>query len=84
MEINTAIELQAFGDFNIKITYGIFVSEEKFDIEKIKSDFCRINNLGVFNGLSTMDLDKHTEDFVTYLELIGFKELKTNKVYFCD
>lgn len=82
--MKTVIELLVWGDFDIKTTDCIMISQFEFDIEDIKNDFCRINNISSFSGLPSNLLSDYNEKFKKFLISLGFKELKTTPIYFCD
>ncbi len=80
----TVIEVQAFGDFDIKYTDCIMVSEEKKDVKEIIKDFCVFMNIPDIKGLPSNKLYDMTQEFIEYLKMIGFTKLKTTEVYMCD
>lgn len=89
----TFIEVEAFGDFDMKYTEAILYSEEKRDVEEIQKRFCEINGLPGFKDLQYFPAYKETysflgditKKFIEYLKTKeGFKVLKTKSVYFCD
>jgi hypothetical protein len=84
MEINTVIEVQAFGDFDILYTDSIMVSSEKHDVKGIFSEFYTFMGIKSNTGLRHTILTEIREDFIAFLELKGFSKLKTNPIYFCD
>lgn len=84
MEIKTVIEVQQFADFDMVCTKCIMVSNEKFLKFELLNEFCNINNIPSIKGLDCNKLNQYTEDFVTFLELKGFTELKTFKVLLSD
>ena len=86
----TFIEVEAFGDFTMKYTVGIFYTIEKKDIDSIKKKFCELKGLPSFDNLQHVPdytysmLSNLTDEFIIFLKKEGFKELQTKKVYFCD
>jgi hypothetical protein len=84
MEINTVIEVQAFGDFDILQTECIMVSSDKHDTEAIFNEFYKLIGIESNTGLGRMILMDIREDLIAFLELKGFFKLKTNPIYFCD
>ena len=80
----TYIEVQAFGDFDILYTECIMVSKDDISTDNIIKDFLDINGLKSTKGLHLNKLRDYTEDFIAYLELLGFEKLKTKQIYFCD
>jgi len=84
MEINTVIEVQAYGDFDVTYTDCIMVHIEKIDKTEILKEFYQIQGITSNTGLDYKTLRTITEDFISFLELKGFKKLKTQQVHFCD
>lgn len=84
MELNTFIEVQAFGDFDVKYTDCIMVHSDKIDKNEILKEFYQIQGINSNIGLDYRQLYNITQDFISFLELKGFKRLETQKVYFCD
>lgn len=84
MEINTIIEVQAFGDFDVIHTVCIMVHSDKIDKNEIMEEFYQIEGIPSNTGLEGRCLYDITQNFIAFLELKGFKKLKTQTVYFCD
>ena len=84
MEINTVIEVQAFGDFDVKYTDCIMIHSDRMDKNEILKEFYQIQGITSNKGLDYRILRTITEDFISFLELKGFKKLETQSVYFCD
>ena len=84
MEINTVIEIQAFGDFDIKYTVCIMVHSEKIDKGYLLKEFYKIQGILSNQGLSNETLSTINDDFIAFLELKGFRMLETEMIYFCD
>lgn len=84
MEMNTIIELQAFGDFGVKYTDCIMVHSDIIDKSKIMSEFYQIKNIKSNTGLDFITLQTISDDFISFLETKGFVKLNTQKIYFCD
>lgn len=82
--MNTIIEVQSFGDFNVKYTDSIMVHDDKLDKEEILKEFCALKGIKSNKGLDYKILNRITEEFVLFLESKGFKRLKTDPIYFCD
>jgi hypothetical protein len=84
MELNTFIEVQEFGDFDVKYTNCIMVHSDKMDKNEILDEFYQVQGITSNTGLDYRELYNITEDFISFLELKGFKRLETQSVYFCD
>lgn len=84
MEIKTAIEVQAFGDFDVKYTDCVMIHSDKMDKNEILKEFYGIQGITSNKGLDDRKLYDITQDFISFLELKGFKRLETQSVYFCD
>jgi len=84
MELNTFIEVQGFGDFDVKYTDCIMVHSNKIDENEILKEFYQIQGIESNTGLDYRKLYNVTQDYIAFLELKGFKKLKTYAVYFCD
>jgi hypothetical protein len=84
MELNTFIEVQAFGDFDVKYTDCVMVHSDKMNKNEILKEFYQIQGIASNTGLDYKQLHNITQDFISFLELKGFKKLKTQSVYFCD
>lgn len=84
MELNTFIEVQNFGDFDVKYTDCIMVHSDKIDKNEILKEFYQIQGITSNTGLDYRKLYDITQDFISFLELKGFKRLETQSVYFCD
>jgi len=83
MLINTAIEIQAFGDCT-KYTECVMVTSEKKDVKTIVNEYCLLRGLDSTNGLPDNMLNDTTQDFIQYLKDQGFVKLKTKSVCFSD
>ena len=84
MEINTVIEVQAIGDFDIVYTECIMVSSDKHNANELFKEFYELMGIESNEGLSMRYQREMTEDFIAFLELKGFSKLKTEQIYFCD
>jgi len=84
MEVKTTIEIQKYGDFDMKYTDCIMVSNEKHRQKKLLKEFYDIYNIKSSSGMDSSMLDKLTEDFICFLEMKGFTKLKTYEVCFSD
>lgn len=84
MELSTIIEVQAFGDFDMKYTDCIMVHSDKMDKNEILKEFYEIQGITPNTGLGYGQLYNITQDFISFLELKGFKRLETQSVYFCE
>lgn len=82
--METIIEVQAFGDFDIMYTECVMVSDIKFDINELQKEFCEIENIPSFHDLQRSSFYELTYSFIVFLELKGFKKLQTTPMYFCD
>lgn len=82
--IQTYIEVEAWGDFDVQYTACIMVADEKRDVDSIVKAFCAKNGLPGMKGLPYNMLGDTTKEFIKYLKKEGFRELKTNKVCFSD
>lgn len=83
-EMSTFIEVQSYGDFDIKYTNCIMVHYDKLDKIEILNEFYKLQGITSNEGLDYKILSTITEDFICFLELKGFKKLQTQSVYFCD
>ena len=81
---NTIIEVEAFGDFDVVYTKCIMVSEEKLDTNIIIKEFCEFANIPSIKGLPYNKLNHYTDEFIVYLEMIGFTVLKTTQIYMSE
>jgi hypothetical protein len=84
MNIKTAIEVKAWGDFDILYTVCVMIYSEKVNKDEILKEFYQIQGISSCDGLSYKKLSTITEDFIAFLELKGFKKLRTHEVYFSD
>jgi hypothetical protein len=84
MEINTAIEIKAFGDFDIKYTECIMVSSNKIDVYEIMKEFYNIKGITSSCDLDYSILREVTQDFIVFLKSKGFNKLETCDVLFSD
>jgi len=82
--MKTIIEVQAFGDFDVKYTVCIMVHPEVLNVNEILNEFYSINGISSNKGLSYHVLSTVNDDFISFLELKGFSILKTQAIYFCD
>ena len=82
--MKTFIEVQAFGDFDMKYTDCIMTHPEKLDTTKILKEFYDVQGINSNTGLSQKQLKTVTQDFVCFLEIKGFTKLKPKQVYFSD
>lgn len=84
MNINTFIEVQAFGDFDQIYTECIMVHSDKMNKDEILKEFYHIMGISSNVGLDYRIIRGLIEDFVSFLEMKGFKKLETEIIYFCD
>lgn len=84
INIETAIEVQDWGDFDVLRTRCIMVADFKTDVKSVVDEYCAYRGLSGTDGLSYKQLDGRTEDFIKFLKRKGFKELKTKPVCFSD
>jgi hypothetical protein len=82
--MKTVIEVQAYGDFDINYTVCIMVHPEKMNEKELMKEFYGLQGIDSDSGLSCKQLQTVTDDFICFLELHGFKELKTYEVCFSD
>lgn len=82
--METVIEIQAFGDFDIKYTECIMVSDEKHGLKTLLKEFYEIEGITSTHGNDYKKLNAITNNFIAFLQLKGFKKLKTKEIYFCD
>ena len=82
--MNTIIEMQVFGDFDVRCTNCIMVSDEKLNIENLQKEFCDIERIPSFKGLEVHNLSMLTDKFILFLKTKGFRKLQTTELYFCD
>lgn len=82
--MGTIIEVQSYGDFSIKYTNCVMVHSDKMKKNEILKEFYQVAGISSNTGLDYMKLSKITQDFISFLELKGFKKLKTQEVFFCD
>ena len=68
MEIKTAIEVEAWGDFDMRYTKCIMVSPDKRDVKSIVKEFCDINGLPSEGGLPDNMLNDVNDEFIKYLK----------------
>lgn len=84
MDINTAIEIEAWGDFDVKTTKCIMVSEEKLNPKELIKTYCELRGLPGLSGLPYNMLNDTNDDLIIWLKRQGFKQLKTYAVCFSD
>jgi spore coat polysaccharide biosynthesis protein SpsF (cytidylyltransferase family) len=84
MKIKTAIEVQIFGDFDMKYTECIMVSPEYFNKQDLINEFCELEGITSIKGVAWNKLNHYTQAFIKFLELKGLVKLKTDEVYFTD
>jgi hypothetical protein len=82
--MKTFIEVQEFGDFGMKYTNCIMVSNDNIDKETLLDEFYKLEGIESYRGLDYLILDEITEKFINFLKSKGFKRLKTQSVFFCD
>jgi len=84
MKISTVIEVQAYGDFDVKQTNCIMVHEDKLNVSEVLKEFHTIQGINSNSGLSSKILRTIIDDFIFFLELKGFNKLKTKEICFSD
>lgn len=82
--METIIEVKRYGDYDIPYTDVIMASEQKYVVKDLIKEFHIINETERLNLLNYFKLRELTENFISFLELKGFKKLKTNEVLFSD
>lgn len=84
MDVKTAIEVQRYGDFDIVNTECIMVHPKKINKSELLKEFYRLAGITSQEGLSYSKLETINKDFIAFLELKGFKKLRTYEVLFSD
>ena len=85
MEISTVIEVESYGDYDVRYTKCIMVSPVFRHASSLMKNFCEKNGLPLNGeGLPDNMLEDTTNEYIKYLKKEGFKELKTNKACFTD
>lgn len=84
MEIKTAIAIAAYGDFDVKYTDKVMITEEVRDVKSIVKNYCNLRGIPGTSGLPNNMISDVREDFVKFLKKEGFRELKTTEVCFSD
>ncbi len=82
--MQTFIEIERYGDFDVKYTDCVMVSPIERDVDKIVKDFCEIMGFESTSGLQYSQVYETINAFIDYLGVIGFTKLKTSKVCFSD
>lgn len=86
MKNGTIIEIMEYGDFGIKQTTCIMVSEDNFIVDDLTKEFCLSQNIE-FDEIGQL-YDKNTslvtQDYITFLRTKGFKTLETKQVCFSN
>jgi hypothetical protein len=82
--IRTAIEIQAFADFDIPYTRCVMTSNNVFNPTDLLNEFFQINGITSTSGLDYRKLTTITDDYIAFLELKDFKMLPTFKTIFSD
>lgn len=80
----TLIEVEAYGDFDVKYTKAIMYTPEVRNVDSIVSTYCSLRGLDGTSGLPDNMISDATDDFIKYLKKEGFSEISGKKVYFCD
>lgn len=81
---NTIIEIEAWGDFQMRYTDCIMASEERLDVKALVRQFCSMEGLPGESGNDSDKLGEINEKFRKFLKKSGFVQLKTKKVCFSD
>lgn len=84
MDTRTYVEIEAWGDFDVRYTKCIMVADGLRDVDYLTKAFCHKNGLPGTEGLSYNMINDANEEFVKFLRKEGFRELKTSKVCFSD
>lgn len=80
----TFIEIEAWGDFDVKYTKCIMVVEGQRDVKSLVNTFCIKMGLPGTSGLPSNMINDVNEEFIKFLKKEGFRQLKTNTVCFSD
>jgi|GEM_PF-4641606 len=81
----TYIEIQGWGDFDVRYTDCIMVSPDFHNFPFLDKEFFELEGINSFKGLDYRKLREHTANYISFLELKGFKKLKMNReILFCD
>lgn len=84
MKNGTFIEVEAYGDFDVKYTVCIMHNPLTLDVYEIKREFRNLKGLKSFSGLPSVSLASFTDEFIAFLSLKGFSSVKTHKISFSD
>lgn len=86
MEIKTAIEVQAYADYDVIYTKCIMVSPDVRNVRDILNTFCISSGLPEPDGTGLPEnmLSDTTDEFIKYLKKEGFTSLKRTEVIFTD
>lgn len=83
MKNGTFIEVEAYGDFDVKYTVCIMYNPLDLDVYEIKREFRKLKGLKSFSGIIG-SMASLTDEFIAFLSLKGFTSVKTHKISFSD
>lgn len=82
--MSTFINVKKYGDFDMPYTVCVMMHTEKFNKGDLLSEFYAIEGISSTDGLTEKQLNTVTEDFICFLEMKGFRNMKLNTVIFSD
>ena len=81
----TYIEIQGWGDFDVRYTDCIMASEGFYNFPTLDKEFFELEGITSFKNLDYRKLYEHQKNYIAFLELKGFKKLQMSRtILFCD
>jgi len=62
----------------------MFKSDNKKSAKELRDEFCKMERIEDPVLINDRMLHEVTDDFIAYLELMDFKRVNTDSIYFCN
>ena len=79
--IQTTIEIEKLGDFDVSYTDVVMVSPDKRDVKGLVKTFCELNGLKSLGDVPYKRFEDVNEKLIRFLKKEGFRILKTDKIF---
>ena len=79
--VRCAIEIQKYGDFDMRYTDTIMISDNDHSVKTLKKSFCDQHQIDLSN-LPHGKINYYADEFIKFLKERGFKPLKTKEIIF--
>ena len=79
------IEVQQFGDFDILQSKCVMYKVDNIvSAEALRAEFCELEGIRDPTEIYDLIINDVTDNFIAFLELLGFEKVVMDSTYFCN